>query len=218
MDQDCVFRYESGLLTACVDSRQAFLKVPGTVRIRHGLDGDEAPKALWWHPELDLVVLHESAGSWVHNWRDLDRIAAAAEIRHLALPWDLILGSMRMRPPPVAPNWKELEWHLQMTEVFPKLRTWEVYAGWIDSMDQQAADGRDWTDPGIVWIPWHRGLRVGLCSQLLEQMDPLHASCNGHRGPCTVEEPCEWHVGVVRKRLVGRPIFDVDRAGLGLDP
>ncbi|KAK8045935.1 hypothetical protein PG996_013999 [Apiospora saccharicola] len=213
-----ILHSQSGLLTACTASRAAYLNLKPTAPVptrRFSLEA--SPKALKWRLGHDLVVLEESVWHWLGRWDDLPRIPGAQEIRHLAIPVHYLFGLERIfRWGQMLADKEPLE--RRLTGYFPRLRTWEVHARWIDSLDQQAADGRRLTDPGVLWIPSYCGLRLRTCAQLLGTLDPFNSDCCGNGGACTEKRPCSQHVGVVKKRLIGRPIFHVDRAGLGLDP
>lgn len=225
MDRHFALHSESGLLAACTTSRAAFLQFPDTVRVHHG--SSAAPKgrgeprrrnSFQCRLGLDLVVVSEEAEARLRSWAGLQRLPGAREIRHLAIPYHAAF---------VQEAWRCERWSLdeRMTTYFPRLRTWEFYAGWIDSLDQQAADGRRSTDANVIWIPPFRGLRLSVAKQLLELLDPINAERHKYhkRGEiCTWESPCSWHAARFdpehKKKLVGRPIFDIDRAALGLDP
>ncbi|KAK7911490.1 hypothetical protein PG985_013971 [Apiospora marii] len=231
IDKDYVLHSESGLLAACTASRTAFLQFPEPVRTRHGLSSapkdNEEPlgRRLECRLGLDLLVLDEEAGAWLRDWTALRRIPRAREIRHLAVPYHAAFGAAFMpdhRTGEATNGISDFDW--RMAKYFPSLRTWEVYADWIDSLDQQAADGRQMRDKDVVWLPPYRGLRITVATQVLQNVDPIKGSLYEHRehsAPCTRERPCTWHDPRAlekKKKLVGRPIFDLDRSGLGLDP
>ncbi|KAK7959347.1 uncharacterized protein PG986_004201 [Apiospora aurea] len=217
LDKDGAVYFESGLLTACTASRAAFLQFPGTVRSLYGwgaakkvgssdfdCDYTQRPRSakpgVWWRPQLDLVVLGRGI-----NRDDLGRIAGADQIRHLAIHYDDAFASSLDGPFLVSLSTNE-RWGEWLTTILPNLRTWEIYAEWIESLDQQraAGDGRSTSSRDIIFIPRLRNLRWAMVSQLLMEL----------RG----EEVLGYRERRPDLKLLGRPIFHVGRAQLNLDP
>ncbi|KAK8054534.1 hypothetical protein PG994_009601 [Apiospora phragmitis] len=202
---------EAGLLAACTASRAAYLQRSDSDQLLGGLDsssssssssrsssaptidsgsGNNSPRpqhGVGWRPELDLVVLDEGL-----HWSDWGRIAGRHEIRHLAFHYNVVAW------PWTIPNmpYTNLKWDDWLARPFPSLRTWELYAAWIDSLDQQAADGRKMTDRNAVWIPPYRGLKYSLALHFLNTLglEIVFGS--------VIDPPND-------KVLVGRIIFDV---------
>ncbi|KAK8029582.1 hypothetical protein PG993_010873 [Apiospora rasikravindrae] len=191
LDATGIAHFESGLLTACTASREAFLNFPGTVRSRHGLGGAYKGPCDDCHSQRPRKGQH---GVW---W--LGHIAGAGEIRHLAIHYDSFNAFAKYRHEKIPGN---AAWDYWLTKQFPRLRTWEIYAEWIESLDQQraAGDGRSTKYPGIVYIPTMRKLPVSTVSQLL-----MHLHVDKVK---SVKSPPH------EPKLLGRPIIHVDREAL----
>ncbi|KAK8117026.1 uncharacterized protein PG998_005307 [Apiospora kogelbergensis] len=169
-----IFRLNSGrkyqipsLIIACQASQEVFLKV-------------------WPNKsnlgEKDLVVLDRT---FDYSQRINE---GADEIYHVAIHYDS------------STNTTTHDLEQRLVRLFPRLRTWELYAEWIESLDQQRVRDKgdsSITGTDVVWIPPYKGLKLGVCSGLLFQLNgnPERATTPG-----------------VKKRLVGRPIFDVEQS------
>ncbi|KAK8062712.1 pectinesterase precursor [Apiospora hydei] len=119
---------QSSLLSACRASRKAFLEAPGLVRSPDGVGGPDSEgrrAAVVWHPDRDLVVFDTISLS-IANIQD--DIAGSNDIRHLAFPFEPAQEILMDLCHPSHFHLRE-GW---LPRRFPNLKTWQIYADWID--------------------------------------------------------------------------------------
>ncbi|KAK8137154.1 hypothetical protein PG984_005094 [Apiospora sp. TS-2023a] len=223
VETKCMDDQQSPLLTACHDSRWAFLRVPGTFRSWGGIGASLlGRRGVAWRPTMDLVVLGRTVTK-----ADLEFILGFNQIWHLAMHYDLARGLIgECQTPYHSERYRRQHWWKRLG--LCSLRTWEIYAewiapddpsvhaseatrnfmgrlgstcdslaGWIEMLDRYASEGLRRNGPHVVWIPPRRGQRSAYTGlfRLFEWVRRNYHSDPHERASVT--------------QLLGRPIFGV---------